>query len=79
MRLRRQQSLQRASLPYPKTNEPHIEPLITGILIGIHIGHLVKDPLERLFVQLGLLDEIEVIIIEEIECAIEEAAREIEK
>ena len=38
----------------------------------------MKDPLERLFVQLGLLDEIEVIIIEEIECVIEEAAKEIQ-
>ena len=51
----------------------------TGFLVGMHLGHFVKDFLEDWFIELGLLDEKERELIDRIEALEEGICGELKK
>ena len=53
--------------------------LFIGMILGIHLGKLIRDPLENWLISLGLLDEKEVSLINRLEDLEEEVFKELEK
>ena len=53
--------------------------LFIGMILGIHLGKLIRDPLENWLISLGLLDEKEVSLINRLEDLEEEIFKELEK